>query len=80
MRGVVTSLTHKPHDMNGDTFTFTLSTLRPSQFLSLFGIEKHSLSRSKKDCVRNEECVANIHRPVDGWIEPVETCQKLVEE
>jgi len=54
MRGVVMSLAHKPHDMNGDIFTFTLSPLRPSQFVSLFGIEEHFLSRSKKDCFRNE--------------------------
>jgi len=54
MRGVVMSLTHTPNDKNRDTFIFTLSPLRPSQVLSLFGMEKHSLSRSKKDCVRNE--------------------------
>jgi hypothetical protein len=48
------SLTHMPHDTKRDTFTFTLSPLRPSKVLSLFGIEKHSLQRSKKDSVRNE--------------------------
>jgi len=54
MRGVVMSLAHTLHDKNGDTFSFTISPLRSSQVLSLFGMGKHSLSRSKKDCVRNE--------------------------
>ena len=48
------SLDHTPNDMNWDAFTFTLSPLWPAQVSSLFGIEKHSLSRSKKDCFGNE--------------------------
>jgi hypothetical protein len=68
MRGVVLSLAHTPHDTNGDAFSFTIFPLRPSQVLSVFVMEKRSLSRSKEDCVRNEKMLCECWKTW-GWLD-----------
>jgi len=64
--------------MNRDTFTFTLSPLRPSEVLSLFGIENIHFHDLRKIALEMKQCFANIEIPEDGWIEPVETCRQAL--
>jgi hypothetical protein len=76
VRGVLMALAHTPNNMNRDTFTFTVSPLRPSQVSSLFGIKTFTFALQERLCL-NETMLWEYWKTW-GCLEPFETCSQTL--